>query len=122
MLAKNELKPKNDYDPLGTIDKTPDELTEAQALAASGQTEKAYDSIKTALLPEPEDTLEAALVSYGGKLGKTPAQVHEDVWQTRDAKAKPFTPFDLKQYVTNKDVKLADFRGRVVLVNFWYPG
>lgn len=122
LLARNELKPKNDYDPLGTIDKTPDELTEAQALAASGQTEKAYDSIKTALLPEPEDTLEAALVSYGGKLGKTPAQVHEDVWQTRDAKAKPFTPFDLKQYVTNKDVKLADFRGRVVLVNFWYPG
>lgn len=122
LLAQNELKPTSDYDPLGTIDKTPDELTEAQALAASGQPEKAYDSIKTALLPKPDDSLDAALVSYGAKLGKTPAQVHEDVWQTRDAKAKPFTSFDLKQYVTDKDVKLADFRGRVVLVNFWYPG
>lgn len=122
VLAKNELKPTSDYDPLATIDKTPDELTEAQALAASGQLQKAYDSIKTALLPRPDDSLETALVSYGEKLGKTPAQVREDVWQTRDAKAKPFTPFDLKQYVTDKDVKLADFRGRVVLVNFWYPG
>jgi Tfp pilus assembly protein PilF len=122
LLAKNDLKPANDYDPLGQIDRTPYQLTKAEAFAASGQTQKAYDSIKTALLPQPDDSLDAALVSYGAKLGKTPAQVREDLWQTRDATAKPFTPFDLKQYVTNKDVKLADFRGHVVLVNFWYPG
>jgi|SRR5215469_15247701 len=122
LLSKNELKPTNDYEPLSQIDDTPYELTKAQALAASGQTQKAYESVKTALLPKPDDSLEAALVSYGARLGETPAQVREDVWQTRDVAAKPFTPFDLKQYVTNKDVKLADFRSRVVLVNFWYPG
>ena len=122
LLAKNDLNPKNDYDPLGQIDRTPYQLTKAEAFAGAGQTQKAYDSIKTALLPQPDDLLEAALISYGAKLGKTLAQVREDVWRTRDAKAKPFTPFELKQYVTNKDVKLADFRGHVVLVNFWYPG
>lgn len=122
LLANNELKPKDDFDSLSEVDEAPYQLVKAEAFAGAGQTQKAYDSIKTALLPRPDDSLEAALVSYGGKLGKTPAQVREDAWQTRDAKAKPFTPFDLKQYVTNKDVKLADFRGRVVLVNFWFPG
>jgi hypothetical protein len=122
LLAKNAIRTKGDFDPFGGIDQTPYELANAEALAGSGQTQKAYDSVKTALLPQPDDPLEAALISYGAKLGKTPAQVREDVWQTREAKAKPFAPFDLKQYVTNKDVKLADFRGQVVLVNFWFPG
>jgi hypothetical protein len=122
LLAKNAIKPEGEFDPFGGIDQTPYELANAEALAGSGQTQKAYDSVKTALLPQPDDSLEAALISYGAKLGKTPAQVREDVWRTREAKAKPFAPFDLKQYVTNKDVKLADYRGRAVLVNFWFPG
>ena len=122
LLVKNNLKPENDYDPLGQIDRTPYQLTKAEALADAGQVQKAYETVRTALLPKPDDSLEAALVSYGAKLGKTPAQVREDLWQTRDATAKPFIPFELKQYVTNKDVKLADFRGHALLVNFWYPG
>lgn len=122
LLAKNELKTKGQFDPYSGIAKAPYELAKAEALAGAGQTQKAYDSLKTALLPQPDDSLEAALVSYGAKLGKTPAQVRQDVWQSREANAKPFTPFDLKQYVTGKEFKLADFRGKVVLVNFWFPG
>ena len=122
LLARNDLKPENDYDPLGQIDRTPYQLTKAEALAGAGQLQNAYDTVRAALLPKPDEALEAALVSYGVKLGKNPAQVRQDVWKAREAKAKPFTPFDLAQYVTDKDVKLADFRGHIVLVNFWYPG
>jgi len=122
LLAKNELKPKGDYDPLDSIHQGPYELAQAEAFAGAGDNQKAYDTVKTALLPQPDATLEAALDSYGAKLGKTAAQVDEDVWQSRESKAKAMTPFDLKQYVTDKQVKLADYRGQVVLVNFWFPG
>ena len=122
LLAKNDLKPKNDYDALSGIEKTPYQLEQAEAYAGSGDNQKAYDTVKSALLPQPDATLEAALDSYGAKLGKTPAQADEDVWQSRESKAKAMAPFDLKQYVTDKDVKLADYRGQVVLVNFWFPG
>lgn len=122
LLAKNALKVKGEFDTFSGIDQTSYQLAQSAALAGSGGNQKAYDNLKTALLPKPNDSLEAALVSYGAKLGKTAPQVREDVWRTREAKAKPFTPFDLKQYVTNKEFKLADFRGKVVLVNFWFPG
>jgi hypothetical protein len=122
LLAKSVLKPKDDFDPLSHVDQDPSRILDANAVAASGDVQKAYDSVKTALLPEPDPSLQAALLSLGAKLGKTPQQVDDDVWQTREAKAKPMTPFDLTQYVTGKQVKLADFRGQVVLVNFWFPG
>jgi hypothetical protein len=122
LLDKGDAKPTKEFDPLSGVDKAPYELAKAQALALSGQTQKAYSSIQMALLPKPDDSLRAALVSYGAKLGKTPAQVRQELWQVRESQAKPFAPFDLKQYVTNKEVKLADYRGRVVLVNFWFPG
>lgn len=124
LLAENEnaLKPKNQFDPLSGLDQGPYKITQAEAFAASGDNQKAYDTVKTALAPRPEASLEAALDSYAAKLGKTPAQADDDVWQSREAKAKAMTSFDLKQYVTGKEVKLADYRGQVVLVNFWFPG
>jgi len=122
LLAKSDLKPTGEYDALSGVGKTQYELTEAQAFAGAGDNQKAYDTVKTALLPRPDATLEAALDSYGAKLGETTAQVDDDVWQSRESKAKAMTPFDLKQYVTDKEIKLADYRGQVVLVNFWFPG
>lgn len=122
LLAKNDLKPTKEYDPLSGVEQTQYELAQAEAFSGSGDNQKAYDTIKTALLPRPDRSLEAALDSYGAKLGKTARQVDDDIWQSRESKAKAMTPFDLKQYVTDKEVRLADYRGQVVLVNFWFPG
>jgi hypothetical protein len=122
LLDKNALKSGDRNDPLSGVEPEAYDLTKAEALAGSGDNQKAYDSIKTALLPRPDASLEAALVTYGTKLGKTNAQIDQDIWRSRESKAKTMAPFDLKQYVTDKEFKLADFRGQVVLVNFWFPG
>lgn len=125
LLEKHALKATSTFDPSG-INQDPYELAMAEALAGSNSgssgAQKAYDRIKTDLLPQPDASLENALLAYGAKLNKTPAQIDDDIWQTRESKAKAMTPFDLKQYVTDKEIKLADYRGQVVLVNFWFPG
>jgi thiol-disulfide isomerase/thioredoxin len=44
-----------------------------------------------------------------------------DLWQLREAAAKPAAAFTLPDYPDRKNVSLADYRGKVVLLNFWYP-
>jgi tetratricopeptide (TPR) repeat protein len=122
LLDKNKLSAKGDFGPLSGVSHTPYELEKAQALVAADKLQEAYASLKTALLAQPDSAIDSALMACGTRLGKSPAQIREDVWKTRETKAKFMKPFDLKQYVTNKEVKLADFRGHVTLVNFWFPG
>jgi len=103
------------------VDRRPLDLTRAKALAAGGQTAKAYDSLLTGCIKNPNDDTLAALRTYGAKLGKTAAQVDAELFARRAAAAKPGVPFSLVNYATGKPVALDEFKGRVVLVNFWYP-
>jgi lipopolysaccharide biosynthesis regulator YciM len=122
LLKKTELKPQGEFDPLSDVDLAPFKVGRARALAGSGKRQAAYDDLKAALVAKPNATLQQALLSYGAQLGKSSGEVERDVWAARETKAKLMTPFDLREYVTNKEVKLADFRGHVTLVNFWFPG
>jgi thiol-disulfide isomerase/thioredoxin len=103
------------------VDRRMLDLTRAKALAASGQTEKAYADLLTGCIKTPNDDTLAALRVYGGMLGKTAAQVDAELFARRSASAKPGVPFSLAHSATGKPVALDDFKGRVVLVNFWYP-
>jgi thiol-disulfide isomerase/thioredoxin/Tfp pilus assembly protein PilF len=103
------------------MDAMPYYLLRAEAMGA-GDPAKAYAGLMTVALPEPRDAIESALKLYGEKLGKTPAQVDEDLWARRFAAATPFKPFELKNARTGQPVRLADHKGRIVLVNFWFPG
>jgi thiol-disulfide isomerase/thioredoxin len=44
-----------------------------------------------------------------------------DLWAKLETGAKPAPEFSLPDYPGGKPVRLADYRGHVVLVNFWYP-
>ena len=103
------------------MDALPYHVLKAEAMGA-GDPAKAYAALMTAAVPEPRDPIEAALKTYGARLGKSPAQVDDELWAERYAKATPFKDFELTDYRTGKPVKLSDYRGRVVLVNFWFPG
>ncbi len=97
------------------------DLTKAEALDASGNAAKAYMNLVTLAAKEPSDALNAAVTKYATKLGKTPADVSADIWKLREADAKPAPAFALPDYPDGKRVNLSDHRGKVVLVNFWYP-
>ena len=62
-----------------------------------------------------------ALAKYAADLGKTSRDVDADVWSMRDARATPAAAFTLPSLGDGAPVQLADFRGRVVLLAFWYP-
>jgi tetratricopeptide (TPR) repeat protein len=97
-------------------------LMKAEAEDGMGETAKAYDRIAKIVMDSPGDTLNAALLKYGAKLGKTPQQVDDEVWHMREAKATVAPDFALPRASDNKIVKLSDYRGQVVLLNFFFPG
>lgn len=98
------------------------EMLKASALDASGKTAVAYDNLKLYYAKEPVKELEKALKAYGAKLGKNQGQVESDVWYVRDTAARQATPFELKRYLTTGMLSLADLKGKVVLLTYWFPG
>ena len=96
-------------------------LATARAQDRANQLEAAYGDLLKAQAATPGPRLEPALYVYGKRLGKDPATVDKDVWALRTAAAKPATPFTLESFLDGTQVSLADFKGKVVLVDFWFP-
>jgi len=97
-------------------------LLKAQVMDASGHTAAAYDSLALFCAKTPGDELNRTLAGYGAKLGKTRAQVMADVWKRRDAATRPAPPFSLGLYTSEGKASLSDYRGKVILLTFWFPG
>jgi thiol-disulfide isomerase/thioredoxin len=102
-------------------DQAPLAIARAAALEAAGDAPAAYNALAAAAAKTPSETLLAALTATGRALDKTPAAIEADLWQLREAAAKPAAAFSLPDYPDRKTVSLADYRGKVVLLNFWYP-
>ncbi len=102
-------------------DQAPLAIARAAAMQAAGKAPAAYDALAAAAAKSPSDSLLEALDRTGRALDKTPASIQADLWQRRDAAARPAAPFTLPDYPDGRKVSLADYRGKVVLLNFWYP-
>ena len=97
-------------------------LLKAEAGAGAGQLDQVYTALLESVAVAPDDRVQEALVKYGAALKKAPQEIDADVWRIRDAKAIPAVPFQLGGSRDGKPVQLSDYRGRVVLVAFWFPG
>lgn len=102
-------------------DRHPLEIERAKALASSGEVDKAYSELLKAYVNSPSDAVRESLDEYAQKLGKNDGQVENDIRAQLASSAKPGMPFTLTDYATGNPVSLNDYKGRVVLVNFWYP-
>ena len=92
----------------------------AKAYQAGGMKEKARDLFLELMLTQEDPDLRARLTQVSQDLGGSPAEVFRDLDRRREERATPAADFGLKDY-SGKDVHLADFRGSIVLLNFWHP-
>jgi tetratricopeptide (TPR) repeat protein len=97
-------------------------LMKAEARAGAGQPDQAYTTLLESVAAAPDDRVQTAVVKYGAALHKAPQEIDADIWRVRDAKAIPAAPFQLASSKDGKPVQLSDYRGRVVLLAFWFPG
>jgi thiol-disulfide isomerase/thioredoxin/Tfp pilus assembly protein PilF len=103
------------------MDQAPLALARAAALDSAGDAAAAYASLSDVTAKTPSDALVGELTRIGALLKKSPEAVQADVRALREAGAKPAPSFTLPDYPGRKDVSLADYKGKVVLINFWYP-
>jgi thiol-disulfide isomerase/thioredoxin len=96
-------------------------LLNAQAHEASGGVADAYALLLNEYAVHPTDEVGTLLRAYAATLGKSAAEVQAAVWESVEKAATPSIPFALPGLDGGKTVSLADYRGHVVLVDFWFP-
>ncbi len=97
-------------------------LLKAEAAAGAGRLDEAYATLLEIAAAVPDARVEAALAKYGREFSKSPRDVDADLWRVRDTKATHAAPFELASSRGGAPVKLADYRGSIVLLAFWFPG
>jgi thiol-disulfide isomerase/thioredoxin len=96
-------------------------LLNARALAATGQRQAAFNSLIKRFVAQPSNAVLAAINEYGQKMGVPQDNVHQEVWKAFSSNAKMAHPFTFKRLDNGQPVALSDYRGHVVIVDFWYP-
>ena len=97
-------------------------LLKAKANDLAGNTKAAYDSLTVTFAKSPAVALKTAISGYGTKLGKSESAINADIWERLDAVSTAATPFTLKRYLTPGEASLSDYKGKVVLLTYWFPG
>ncbi|MNJ87442.1 Thiol-disulfide oxidoreductase ResA [compost metagenome] len=109
--------------PRYTTFKTDLAIMKAKANELAGRTKAGYDSLIVTFAKAPEVSLRKIIYNYGIKLSKNTTQVDADMWAQLNAIAQEATPFNgLKRYMTDGEASLADFKGKVILLTYWFPG
>jgi len=94
----------------------------AEATDQTGDHSSAYNQMMKVFAKDPSSALQTALNGYGAKLGKSEAAVKADIYQNLLTKAQPATPFTLKKYIGEGNASLSDYKGKVLLLTYWFPG
>jgi Tfp pilus assembly protein PilF len=96
-------------------------LLRAEAEAGLGQDDRAYERTLDLFVQRPGERIHTILSRYGSALRKTPADIEVDVRGRLVRDGKPAPDFPLATYPDGRKGSLSDLRGKVVLLNFWFP-
>ena len=94
-------------------------LNLAKAYNQIGNKEKAYESLIESLSLGANEEAREMLSQISEQLNKK-EDTKAEIWEKRLEQAKPAVEFTLPDLEGNQ-VSLKDFRGKVVLINFWFP-
>jgi thiol-disulfide isomerase/thioredoxin len=97
-------------------------LYKARATFADNKFKQAYDSLSMYYSKTPTAKIRETLINYGKKINKDSTRVDSDISAIRNRNASKQMDFTLKNYSDNKNVSLSDYRGKLVLLTFWFPG
>ncbi len=95
--------------------------TRARALDKAGQTVEAYEYLLRLAATAPTDRVRAAALVYAEKLGKDDKTVGAEIRGALEEDAEQIEDYSFERYDNGERVSLSDFKGKVVLLNFWYP-
>jgi thiol-disulfide isomerase/thioredoxin len=94
----------------------------AKAISKAGQPDKAYNSLLVKVKVSPNTELLNGIISLGKDLNKSEDQILKDIDDQLFKNAELATDFTLKRYDGLPESSLKDFRGKVVLLTYWFPG
>jgi thiol-disulfide isomerase/thioredoxin len=97
-------------------------LLKAEIADAAGNTRASYDSLLIIFAKTPTDKIKAAIGKYASKLSIDGSQVETDVWSARKKHIYQAPPFSLDMYTEKRKASLDEYKGKVVLLTFWFPG
>jgi tetratricopeptide (TPR) repeat protein/thiol-disulfide isomerase/thioredoxin len=119
--AADAVKLLESAKPPRLLNSSPYYLTLAAAHDAAGSAQAAYECLLAQMAQSPTDVLKDALQKYGAKAGRSSAQVTGDLGSQLQKNAKPAPELVTTRFGDEKKLTLADYKGKVVLLNFWYP-
>ena len=97
-------------------------LSKAEALDSAKMFKPAYDTIANYYIKNPSEKLQAVLYKYGRQNGMESILVNKNIASMRNNIAKQAKDFSLKKYTDTTKTSLADYKGKVVLLTYWFPG
>ena len=101
------------------LSQTSVEIAKANAQFGVGEPEAAYLSLVKIASRRPTPQMQSAIKEIGAKVGKSPAQVNEDLWRALTDRNTPMREFELSD-TKGQTVKLSSLRGKIVLLHFWH--
>ena len=96
-------------------------LLKAKVAGQAGNAQQAYDTLLKYYTKTPARSMKEALIAYGEKVRKPEATVYTDIRQQLAATARDAS-FNLDAYLSSGKISMNDYKGKVVLLTFWFPG